>query len=145
MVYDIVKSPEGLASAGEILLIGPNVENNKFQTEVRGDSAQNDNNRQVKFVLPPQDNSTLGGRHTLRLWKSGNSSRPFRMDAYPAVVDAWASKNHAINNAGALISTRNEQNMKVSAGYAILANQLVDWAVVLEQSTCNILQYPLLL
>ena len=145
MLYDIINSPEGLATSGEILLIGPNVKHNKFRTEIRGDSAQNDGNRQVKFVLPPQNNSTLGNRHTLRSWQSGNSSRPFRMDASPAVVDAWASKNHAINNAGALISTRNEQNVKVSAGYAILANQLVDWAVVFEQSTCNILQYPLLL
>jgi osomolarity two-component system sensor histidine kinase SLN1 len=144
MLYDVVNSPEGLDASGEILLIGPNVKHNQFRTPIRGDSAQDDNNRPVKFVLPPPNNSTLGNRHTLRSWQSGNSSLPFRMGEYPAVVDAWASKNHAINNAGAMISTHNEQNIKVSAGYAILANQLVDWAVVFEQSTCNVLQRPVL-
>jgi osomolarity two-component system sensor histidine kinase SLN1 len=145
MLYDVVDSPEGLDTSGEILLIGPNVKQNKFQTEIRGDSAQDDDNTLVKFVLPPQNNSTLGNRHTLRSWQSGNSSLPFRMGDYPAVVDAWASNNHAINNAGAMVSTHNEQNVKVSAGYATLANQLVDWAVVFEQSTGKVLQCLLLL
>lgn len=138
MLYDVIDSPEGLASSGQILLIGPNVIYNKFHKEIRGDSAQDDDNNPVKFVLPPQNNSTLGNRHSLRSWQSEKSDSSFNMDEYPAVVDAWASKNHAINNAGALISTYNEQNITVSAGYAILANQLVDWAVVFEQSTCNV-------
>lgn len=145
MLYNVIDSPEGLDMSGEILLIGPNVKQNKFQTEIRGDSAQDDDNRLVKFVLPPQNNSSLGNRHTLRSWQSGNSSLPFRMGDYPAVVDAWASNNHAINNAGAMVSTHNEQNVKVSAGYATLANQLVDWAVVFEQSTGKVLQCLLLL
>jgi osomolarity two-component system, sensor histidine kinase SLN1 len=139
MLYEIIQSPEGLATSGEILVIGPNVKHNKFRTEIRGDSAGNDSTRQVRFVLPPQSNSTLGDRHSLRSWQSGNSELPFNMGDYPAVVDAWASNNHAINNAGALISTHNEQNMKVSAGYAVLSNVLVDWVVVFEQSICNVL------
>jgi osomolarity two-component system, sensor histidine kinase SLN1 len=145
MLYDIIMSPEGLDSTGEILLVGPNVTHNKFRTEIRGDSAQDDSNREVKFVLPPQSNSTLGDRHSLRSWQSGSSGLPFNMSAYPAVVDAWSSQNHAVNNAGALISTHNEQNVKVSAGYAILANKLVDWAVVFEQSTCDVFQHLFLL
>jgi osomolarity two-component system sensor histidine kinase SLN1 len=139
MLYEIVLSPEGLDSSAEILLVGPNVKHNKFRTEIRGDSAQDDDGRQVKFVFPPQSNSTLDNRHSLRSWQSGNSDMIFNMGDYPAVVDAWASKNHDVNNAGALIATHNEQNVTVSAGYAILSNRLVDWAVVCEQSTCTVL------
>jgi osomolarity two-component system sensor histidine kinase SLN1 len=138
MIYDIVLSPEGLAGTGELLLVGPNVKHNKFKTQIRGDSAQQVEDRIVKFVLPPPNNSTLGNRHPLRSWNSSNSSLPFKMSDYPAVVDAWTSHNHDINNAGALISTHNEENVKVSAGYAIVPNPLVDWAVVVEQSTCNV-------
>jgi osomolarity two-component system, sensor histidine kinase SLN1 len=140
MMYEIVTSPEGLDSTGEILLVGPNVKHNKFETQIRGSSAQDDAEREVKFVIPPQSNSTLGNRHSLRSRESGNSSLPFEMGAYPVVVDAWAVDNHDINNAGALISTHNEQNITVSAGYAVMSNQLVDWVVVFEQSTCNVLQ-----
>jgi osomolarity two-component system sensor histidine kinase SLN1 len=138
MLYDVVLSPEGLAGTGELLLVGPNVKHNKFRTEIRGNSAEQVNNRTVKFVLPPPSNSTLGNRHPLRSWQDGNSSRVFNMSDYPAVVDAWSSQNHDVNNAGALISTHNEENIKVSAGYAIVPNPLVDWAVVIEQSTCNV-------
>jgi len=137
MIYDIVLSPEGLAGTGELLLVGPNMKHNKFQTEIRGDSAQQAEDRVVKFVLPPQSNSTLGNRHPLRSWQSGNSTLPFNMSAYPAVVDAWSSHNHDINNAGAMISTHNEENVKVSVGYAVVPNPLVDWVVVVEQSTCK--------
>jgi osomolarity two-component system, sensor histidine kinase SLN1 len=139
MIYDIVLSPEGLAGTGELLLVGPNVKHNKFRTEIRGNSAQQAEDRMVRFVLPPQNNLTLGNRHPLRSWNSSNSSLPFDMSAYPAVVDAWTSPNHDVNNAGALISTHNEENIKVSAGYAIVPNPLVDWVVVVEQSTCNVL------
>jgi osomolarity two-component system sensor histidine kinase SLN1 len=138
MIYDVVHSPEGLAGTGELLLVGPDVKRNKFRIEIRGNSAQQVENRIVKFVLPPQSNSTLGNQHPLRAWQSGNSSLTFNMSDYPAVVDAWSSQNHDINNAGALISTHNEENMKVSAGYAIVPNPLVDWVVVFEQSTGSV-------
>ena len=141
MLYNIVRSPEGLDRTGEILLVGPaDTKHNKFGTEIRGDSAKDDDNRPVQFVLPPQSNSSLGNRHSLRSWNNGNSTMTFNMSSYPAVLDAWSSNNHAINNAGAMISTHNEQNVIVSAGYAVLSSMLVDWAVVFEQSTCNILQ-----
>ena len=137
MLYEVVLSPEGLESTGEILLIGPTVKHNKFKTEIRGTTANEDLTQQVRFVFPPQSNNTLGNRHSLRSWESGNSSTPFSMSAYPAVVDAWTRHNHAVNNAGSLISTTNEQNIKVSAGYATLSTRLVDWVLVFEQSTCS--------
>ena len=145
MMYDIVSSPEGLGNTGEILLVGPgDTRHNTFQTEIRGASAQNVSTRLVKFVLPPGSNSSVGNRHSLRAWVGGNSNLTFNMSQYPAVVDAWSSENHATNNAAALISTHNEQNVKVSAGYATLPSEFVDWVVVVEQSTCNVLKLPVL-
>ena len=134
MLYQIVQSPEGLDATGEILLVGPATSNNKFETQIRGVQAQDAASREVKFVLPPQSNSTLDNRHDLRSWQSGQSNKPFLMGDYPVLVDAWTRNNHAINNAGSTISTHNEQNALVSAGYATLAIPLVDWALVFEQS-----------
>lgn len=138
LLYEVVLSPEGLDSTGEILLVGPTVKHNKFATPVRGVSVAVDGEQQVKFVFPPQSNSTLGNRHSLRSavdGDRGNSSIPFNMSQYPAVLDAWTAKNHGANNAGSMISTHNEQGIEVSVGYATLSTQLVDWALVLEQST----------
>lgn len=137
MLHSVITAPEGLASTGEMLLVGPDVKHNIFRTEIRGSTAEEDADQQVKFVFPPQENSTLGNRHSKHSWFSGQSDATFNMSAYPAVVDAWTSQNHDINNAGALISTHNEQNVKVSVGYATLPTLLVDWALVLEQSTSH--------
>ena len=55
------------------------------------------------------------------------------MDDFPAALDAWSQNNSKIYNAGALISTHNEENIHVSAGYARVPIDLVDWVLVFEQ------------
>ena len=56
------------------------------------------------------------------------------MKNYPAVVDAYTSQNNIANNAGAMISSRNEEHKLVSVGYATISTSFVDWVLVLEQS-----------
>lgn len=135
MLYNIVDSPEGLETTGEILLIGPRGVNNKFPDEIniRNTTSSIAAQQDVNFVLPPQSNSTLGDRHTLRTGSIAAFNLPFKMGAYPAAVDAWTSKNDAINNAGSMISTHNEENKRVSTGYAQVSNPLVDWVLIFEQ------------
>ena len=133
-IYDVVLSPEGLDTTGEVLLVKPDTVDNKYLRRIRQAPEQYADKQQVQFVLPPQSNATLGNRHGQRSWQSGNSSSSFSMSSFPAVVSAWASNNHAVNNAGAMISTTNEQNNPISAGYATVSNTVVDWVLIFEQS-----------
>ncbi|KIW69794.1 hypothetical protein PV04_02126 [Phialophora macrospora] len=139
LISAIQQSPEGLDKTGETLLIGPATPNNHFGQQIRGSSKDYAETQDVRFVLPPASNATLSHRHQAR---SGiaNSSDPFRMSQYPAVVSAWTKHNKAINNAGAYISTHNEDGTKVSAGYATLSTRYVDWVVVVEQSHSEVVE-----
>ena len=134
MLYSITTSPEGLDDTGEILIIGPNTGNNKFASDdiiLDRDRLRTQN---VRFVLSPQSNTTLQDRHNFRSFGSGDPSLPFRASEFPAVIDAWTKDNNAINNAGALLATHNEQDKLISAGYARVNTQMVDWVLVFEQS-----------
>jgi len=137
MLFQLQKSPEGLGDTGEVLIIGPNTADNHFDTQIRNSTAESVLHREVRFVLPPSDNSTLGYRHSKRA-STQNVSIPFEMQDYAAVVRAWTSKNHAANNAGAIISTHNEEGNTVSVGYAVVANPAVDWVLVVEQAKSEV-------
>ncbi len=130
MVFDIQNSREGLGNTGETLLIGPTRYNNRFESDPRNVSPDSVKNRDVSFVLPPNDASK---RHATRQSIS-NTMLPFSMGSFPAVVSAWTKPNKGPNNAGAYISTKNEEGHRVSAGYATLAASFVDWVLVIEQS-----------
>lgn len=136
-LYRIINSPEGLQTTGQILLVGPVQSDNKYPSEIRGTVAQQDEDDLVRFVLPPQNNSTLGFRHNDRSWASNNSDLPFAMGQYQAVVNAWTEHNNQVNNAGAMISTKNEEGLLVACGYATLGSKLVDWVVVFEEAHCK--------
>jgi len=56
------------------------------------------------------------------------------MAQFPAVVTAFGKHNKAINNAGSMLSTKNENNFSVAVGYARPQSTLVDWLLVVEQS-----------
>ena len=134
MLYNIVNSPEGLDTTGEILLVGPAASNNLFVTKPTIGQPQTVATEEVVFLLPPQSNSTLHYRHSDRALPSGNPTLPFVAKQYPTVVDAYTKNNKAINNAGSIISTKNEQGVRVSTGYATLTTTLVNWALIFEQS-----------
>ncbi|KAJ9605644.1 Histidine kinase osmosensor [Cladophialophora chaetospira] len=133
LITAIQKSPEGLDKTGETLIVGPATSSNRFNRPIRGASKEVAESQQVRFVLPPPSNATLSHRHQAR---SGidNSTDPFPMSRYQAVLSAWTKDNHAINNAGAYISTHDEDGARVSTGYATLSTTFLDWVVVVEQS-----------
>ncbi|EHY56271.1 Two-component system protein B [Exophiala dermatitidis] len=133
MIYTVQDSPEGLGKTGETLLVGPATPDNVFQTEIRGTTASESGSKQVRFLLPPHSNSTLQGRHQARS-SIATSTIPFAMSSYPAVLAAWTKDNRAINNAGAFISTHDEDGTKVSAGYAVVSTRFVDWVLIVEQA-----------
>ena len=130
MIFDILNSREGLGDTGESLLVGPTHYNNRFERDPRNASANGVKSRDVRFVLPPKDTSN---RHPSRQ-STSDTTLPFSMGSFPVVVSAWTKRNGAPNNAGAYITTKNEEGQRVSAGYATLAASFVDWALVIEQS-----------
>ncbi|KIV96018.1 hypothetical protein PV10_03600 [Exophiala mesophila] len=131
LFYDIQSSPEGLGHTGETLIISPNTTDNQFPIDPLTATPQELGELPVKFVLPPH-NSTSRGRHQIRS-SLPNASLPFLASQYPAVVSAWTKDNNAVNNAGAYISTHNEDGERVSVGYATLSAPFVDWVLVVEQ------------
>ena len=136
LLYEVIDSPEGLQRTGQVLLIGPITDDNRFDTQIRDRdiSASDAANFIVRYELPPLTNSTLGNRHRLRAWDTGNTYIPFLMKQYPAVLEAWKTDNEAIDNAGAFLKTTDEQNEVVSVGYARLSTDLLDWIVIFEQA-----------
>lgn len=126
-LYDVVESRVGLGKTGEVVIVGPaGRPNNLFAEDISGRSESQNANVPVQFVLPPYSN-----RHPLR---AKDPYLPFPMEAYPAVLHAWSDINGQLNNAGGLMSTHNEEDRKISVGYARVSSDLVDWVLIFGQS-----------
>jgi len=138
MVLEVQNSPEGLGDSGETLIIGPARANNLYAVDIRNSTKAEAGDQSVQFVLPPHSNATLQGRHAARS-SVEDSKIPFSASSYPAVVAAWTKNNKAINNAGAYITTTNEDGDKVSVGYATISSNAVDWVLVVEQSHSEVI------
>lgn len=135
MLYNIVNSPEGLDTTGQVLIVAPNQPNNLYRVNPKTAPASALGDQEVKFVLPPQNNATLGNRHLDRAYNStGGPELPFQMKSFPAVLNAYTKDSHAVNNAAAMINSHNEEGKEVSVGYAVPNSAMVDWILVFEQS-----------
>ncbi|KAL2039307.1 hypothetical protein N7G274_007975 [Stereocaulon virgatum] len=136
-VFDLVNSLEGLGNTGSILIVAPDTPGQKVPPsdlnpgtiEANGTAAKQ---LDVRFVLPPMQNASRSTRHPARAY--GMPNTPFTMESYPAVLQAFTTRTGNPNNAGSYISTHNEENIRVSAGYALPGSPLVDWALIVEQS-----------
>ncbi|KAK5945772.1 Histidine kinase osmosensor [Knufia obscura] len=134
MVFSVRDSMEGLGRTGEVLIIGPNAADNQFPFDIRRDNNTSVlDGQEVRFMLPPITNEVLHGRHSLRS-SATNSSLPFPATSFSALVRAWTQKTESVNNAGAILDTKNEEAKRVSVGYAQIETELVDWVLIVEQS-----------
>jgi osomolarity two-component system, sensor histidine kinase SLN1 len=129
MIFSVQDSKEGLGKTGEVLIVGPDRPVNKYDTDPLDLSRDQLGEQQVRYILPPINDQ---GRHQERS-STQNSTLPFTMSSFPAVVAAWSRDNSQASNAGAFINTRNEENNKISAGYARVNTSFVDWVLVIEQ------------
>merc|ERR1711981_21658 len=99
-----------------------------------GDNAKDD--QQVRFVVPP--NNTL---HRHDSASATPSTYTFGWNEFPAIKDAWTKESGRPNEADALLSTRNEEDIKVGVGYArVPANGVVDWLLLVEQAHHEVYQ-----
>ena len=137
-LIDLGGVTEGLGDTGEILIVGPTTQSGKLPTKIR--SGENDGkvNRDfaktqgVTYIIPPMANSSRSDRHTNLDWSKTNTT--FEMRQYPAVLDGYSENKGAFKSSGSILSTRNENNKRVSAGYALARAPMVDWLLIVEQA-----------
>lgn len=135
-LFNIGQSVEGLGHTGQILIVTPSTSNQKLPATVQTVGSFRANRTAAKtqdmqFVLPPTQNLSRSTRHSMRAY--GMPNLPFKMQTYAGVLDAYTSNTGSPNNAGSLISTRNEEDDQVSVGYALPMSPMVDWALIVEQ------------
>lgn len=137
-IFSIEKSVQGLGKTGLVLIIGPATDNNRLLTNSGSEHqtymtpSRNDAKAQlVRYVLPPLSNGSKN-RHPQHVY--GAADDPFLMQDYPAVLDAFTTNHSNIKNAGSRISSRNEEGKTVSVGFALPGSDMVDWALLVEQS-----------
>ena len=139
-LINVVNSREGLAKTGMTLLMGTRRRENQFSYQARPATATSEpdpkdlGNAVAKFVFPP-DAPQGRDRHTAYLaniTRFGSSN--FSTKEYPAAVRGFGLWNDEVNQAGSMLSTKNENNVSVSVGYARPQSDLVDWLLIVEMT-----------
>ncbi|KAF2681081.1 hypothetical protein K458DRAFT_310480 [Lentithecium fluviatile CBS 122367] len=132
LISRVVNALEGLDDSGLTMVFGPNNATNRFPEGSRFDEAGvASEHESVRFVLPPT-NRVVAQRHAD--FGSGLDPPPFDWSRFPTIRQGFTEANNATNNAGAAISTNNEEEDNVAVGYALVNSPMVDWMVVVEQS-----------
>lgn len=76
--------------------------------------------------------------HTWLILCSANLTRlgssNFSMYQYPAAMRGFGTLSGKVNNAGSMLSTKNENNASVAVGYARPDSALVQWLLIVEQT-----------
>ncbi|KAF2203344.1 hypothetical protein GQ43DRAFT_447506 [Delitschia confertaspora ATCC 74209] len=134
LIRDVVDAEEGLDESGLTMIMAPNNATNKFAKGVVYDT--NNGNppaeQSVRFAMPPTSRAGITDRHSHH--NSTDKNEPFDWTEFPAIQKGFTKSTGATNNAGSIISTRDEEGKNVALGYAIVNNKMVDWLVIVEQS-----------
>jgi osomolarity two-component system, sensor histidine kinase SLN1 len=145
-IFAVRDSLEGLDNSGTTLIIGPLNQWNRFAGALvaSNDTYMPDKEAfghvDVQFVVPPSSSPNSADRHTEHQFSAGTSSKPFPLDGYPAALDAFADRTPTVNNASSLLQTHNEQNVRVSVGFARTQTPLVNWTIIIEKSQGEVYQ-----
>lgn len=137
-LFSVQDSREGLDKTGMVLLLGPQVEVNKFPQSMRPINEGHTPNKtdigdqDMRFVFPPIPNQNQTDRHSMH--NSTNYNAPFNLSMYPVALEVFSSNNSQINNAGSSLKTINEQGVEVAVGYARPQSDVVDWVLIVEES-----------
>ena len=139
-LIDAQSTREGLGSTGSVLLVGPAQPSNRFaapQLPANSTYKPPENNLTdvpVRFVLPAIPIPGQSYLHQKRAYDGGDYSASFPLSQYPGLLDVYSKYNSQPNNAQAHLSSSNEEDFSVAVGAARVSSDLVDWAVVVEQT-----------
>jgi osomolarity two-component system sensor histidine kinase SLN1 len=132
LMNDVLEAREGLGESGFSLLFGPYNVTNNFPAGYLFDSPNINppEHVDVQYKGPP-----IASEDAQRHFQYDTDRKPphFDWSRYPAVREGFIRATGNRNNAGSMVSTRNEQNHHVAVGYALVNNSMVDWMVVVER------------
>ncbi|KAM3424921.1 hypothetical protein BST61_g6895 [Cercospora zeina] len=128
LVSQVIDSSEGLGNTGATLLIGPAHSTNLFPANVHLESDLPPG-LNVRYVMPL--NQSHSGRHPGQT--SSGTNPVFSASTYPALYRALAL-TEGTGQSGAELRAKNEAGKKVSVGFAMPANSMVNWAILVEMS-----------
>ncbi|KAH6643000.1 hypothetical protein C7974DRAFT_114348 [Boeremia exigua] len=133
LLTNVINQLEGLGDSGLTMLFGPDNATNHFPAGYLYKDPNPDppENAQVRFLVPPtvRDSVKRHGNHVV-----GLDLPPFDWTEFPAIKTAYSVNTGATNNAGSIISTRNEEGDDVAIGYGVVNSPMVDWVVIVEQT-----------
>lgn len=139
-LVEVRDSREGLSKSGMVLLVGPTNPWNRFDASNPPTNATHTANKtafgelDVQFVLPPKTPDGTTDRHSDRQYVEGSTADTFQVKDYPAAFDSFVDHYDTVNNASAILDTRNEQKVRVAVGFARTQTPLVNWTVLVEKS-----------
>lgn len=137
-LFNLRDATEGLGETGEVLIVGPTTQSGRLPESIVSGRDDGKVNRSmattqlVRYIIPPQANSSRSIRHQHHDWSQTNTS--FEMRQYPAVLDAYSERRGPYRTSGSILSTKNEQGEHISSGYALAKAPMVDWLLLVEQS-----------
>ncbi|KAF2091075.1 hypothetical protein K490DRAFT_33622 [Saccharata proteae CBS 121410] len=135
LIYQVVEANEGLGESGITMIVGPDNATNHFPPGVL--YSDNNNNPPddvlVDFLLPPNDTQHRHNAHAY-----GKPNTAFNYSQYPAIKQALTKDGSAVNHAGSLVSTHNEEGKNIAVGYAMPNTELCDWLVLVEQTHAEV-------
>lgn len=126
LIQRVLYDNTGLGKTGITTVIAPAGSDNLF-SHTGGPASQ----REVQHILPLQQSST----NTKCLSCTTDNKLYFAASSFPAVESAITAGFHGTREVGSLLSTHNEYGQSVSVSYATVPTELVDWIVLVEQST----------
>jgi osomolarity two-component system sensor histidine kinase SLN1 len=133
LLTNVINQLEGLGDSGLTMLFGPENATNNFPTGYLYDDPHPDppENAQVRFLVPPTVRADVS-RHGQ--YAGSINPPPIDWTQFPAIKQAYTRNSGATNNAGSVISTRNEEKDNVAIGYGVVDSPMVDWVVIVEQT-----------
>lgn len=139
-IDNVLNSEVGLEDSGVTLLAGSDSPDNRFPSGYLYNQPpqvgrQTLERTDARFLFPLQE------RYEQKRHRQAEvEGQSFKMKAYSAIISAFSRDHGSPNNAHSSISARNENNAKVSVGYALPPTPLCDWVVLVELSQAEVYQ-----
>lgn len=132
LITNVINALEGLDDSGLTLLFGPNNATNILPPNYLYDAADPSppEDFEVRFLVPPTPRQAIK-RHGAA--DTALDPPPFSWSKFPAIRKGYSEPTGATNNAGSIISTKNEDGDNVAVGYAVVNSPMVDWMIIVEQ------------
>jgi osomolarity two-component system sensor histidine kinase SLN1 len=131
LIKDVIDAKDGLGDSGLTLLFGPYNMSNTFPAGYLFTSPNSNapQDVEIRYQVPPTDREN--NRRHIQYGTTLNPP-PLNWAEFPAVRACFTHATGHRNNAGSMVSTRNEERHRVAVGYAIVESSMVDWMVMVE-------------